>query len=59
MVFSPAGPAILIWALSLRGKRIDEDTAQKAGEIALDGAKPLKDNGTRSGWLNLWFKGRC
>ena len=28
----------------LRGKRIDEATAQKAGEIALDGAKPLKDN---------------
>jgi xanthine dehydrogenase YagS FAD-binding subunit len=28
----------------LRGKRIDENTAQKAGEIALEGAKPLKDN---------------
>ena len=28
----------------LRGKRIDEATAQKAGEIALDGARPLKDN---------------
>jgi xanthine dehydrogenase YagS FAD-binding subunit len=33
----------------LRGKRIDEDTAQKAGEIALDGAKPLKDNGYKVG----------
>jgi xanthine dehydrogenase YagS FAD-binding subunit len=28
----------------LRGKRVDEGTAQKAGEIALDGAKPLRDN---------------
>jgi xanthine dehydrogenase YagS FAD-binding subunit len=28
----------------LRGKKIDEGTAQKAGEIALEGAKPLKDN---------------
>ncbi len=28
----------------LRGKRIDEGTAQKAGEIALDGAAPMKDN---------------
>jgi xanthine dehydrogenase YagS FAD-binding subunit len=28
----------------LRGKRIDENTAQKASEIALEGAKPLKDN---------------
>jgi xanthine dehydrogenase YagS FAD-binding subunit len=28
----------------LRGKKIDETTAQKAGEIALEGAKPLKDN---------------
>lgn len=28
----------------LRGKRIDAAAAQKAGEIALDGAKPLKDN---------------
>jgi xanthine dehydrogenase YagS FAD-binding subunit len=28
----------------LRGKRIDAAAAQKAGEIALEGAKPLKDN---------------
>jgi xanthine dehydrogenase YagS FAD-binding subunit len=28
----------------LRGKPVDETAAQKAGEIALDGAKPLKDN---------------
>lgn len=28
----------------LRGKKIDEETAQKAGEIALEDAKPLKDN---------------
>lgn len=29
----------------LRGKKLDETAAQKAGEIALEGAKPLKDNG--------------
>ena len=28
----------------LRGKRMDEATARQAGEIALEGAKPLKDN---------------
>jgi len=28
----------------LRGKRIDDETAQKAGDIALEGARPLKDN---------------
>lgn len=28
----------------LRGKKIDEGTAEKAGELALEGAKPLKDN---------------
>ena len=28
----------------LRGKKIDEETAQKAGDIALEGARPLKDN---------------
>jgi xanthine dehydrogenase YagS FAD-binding subunit len=28
----------------LRGKKIDQATAEKAGEIALEGAKPLKDN---------------
>ena len=28
----------------LRGKKIDEETTQKAGEIALEDAKPLKDN---------------
>lgn len=29
----------------LRGKKADEDTAWQAGEAALDGAKPMKDNG--------------
>ncbi|HWP60454.1 MAG TPA: xanthine dehydrogenase family protein subunit M [Candidatus Acidoferrales bacterium] len=29
----------------LRGKRIDEATTEKASEIALEGATPLKDNG--------------
>jgi xanthine dehydrogenase YagS FAD-binding subunit len=28
----------------LRGKKVDESTAQQAGEIALEGAKPMKDN---------------
>jgi xanthine dehydrogenase YagS FAD-binding subunit len=28
----------------LRGKKIDDETTQKAGDIALEGAKPLKDN---------------
>jgi xanthine dehydrogenase YagS FAD-binding subunit len=28
----------------LRGKKIDDSVAQQAGTIALDGAKPLKDN---------------
>jgi xanthine dehydrogenase YagS FAD-binding subunit len=28
----------------LSGKKIDEETAQKAGDIALEGARPLKDN---------------
>jgi xanthine dehydrogenase YagS FAD-binding subunit len=28
----------------LRGKKIDEETTQKAGEIALEDARPLKDN---------------
>jgi xanthine dehydrogenase YagS FAD-binding subunit len=28
----------------LRGKKIDEETSQKAGDIALEDAKPLKDN---------------
>lgn len=28
----------------LRGKRLDESVARQAGEIALEGAKPLKDN---------------
>jgi xanthine dehydrogenase YagS FAD-binding subunit len=28
----------------LRGEKLDEAVAQKAGEIALEGAKPLKDN---------------
>jgi xanthine dehydrogenase YagS FAD-binding subunit len=28
----------------LRGKKLDEDIARQAGEIALEGAKPLKDN---------------
>jgi len=29
----------------LRGKKLDEGTARQAGEIALEGARPLKDNG--------------
>ena len=29
----------------LRGKKLDDAAAQKAGAIALEGAKPLKDNG--------------
>jgi xanthine dehydrogenase YagS FAD-binding subunit len=29
----------------LRGKRLDEALAKQAGEIALEGARPLKDNG--------------
>ena len=28
----------------LLGKKLDDAVAQKAGEIALEGAKPLKDN---------------
>jgi len=28
----------------LRGKRLDDVTAKQAGELALDGAKPLKDD---------------
>jgi xanthine dehydrogenase YagS FAD-binding subunit len=28
----------------LRGKKIDEAAAQKAGEIALEEARPMKDN---------------
>ena len=28
----------------LRGKKIDEETTQKASEITLEDAKPLKDN---------------
>ena len=43
------GVAPIPWRASkaeefLRSKKIDEETAQKAGEIALEGAKPLKDN---------------
>lgn len=33
----------------LRGKKIDEGTAQKAGEIALEGATPMKDNAYKVG----------
>jgi xanthine dehydrogenase YagS FAD-binding subunit len=29
----------------LRGKRLDENVAKQASEIALEGARPLKDNG--------------
>lgn len=29
----------------LRGKKLDEGTARQTGEIALEGARPLKDNG--------------
>jgi xanthine dehydrogenase YagS FAD-binding subunit len=28
----------------LRGKKIDDGAAQKAAEIALEGARPMKDN---------------
>jgi xanthine dehydrogenase YagS FAD-binding subunit len=28
----------------LRGKKIDDATAQKAAEIAIEGARPMKDN---------------
>ena len=28
----------------LRGKKLDEGIASQAGEIAVEGAKPLKDN---------------
>ena len=28
----------------LRGKKIDEEIAKHAGDIAMEGAKPLKDN---------------
>src|SRR5499426_1242715 len=43
------GVAPIPWRASkaeefLRSKKIDEETAQEAGEIALDGAKPLQDN---------------
>ena len=43
------GVAPIPWRASkaeefLRGKKIDDATAQKAGEIALEGAQPLKDN---------------
>ncbi len=34
----------------LRGKKIDEATAQKAGEIAVEGATPMKDTGYTVGW---------
>jgi xanthine dehydrogenase YagS FAD-binding subunit len=33
----------------LRGKKLDESTAERAGEIALEGAQPLKDNGYKVG----------
>jgi xanthine dehydrogenase YagS FAD-binding subunit len=43
------GVAPIPWRASkaeefLRSKKIDEETAQQASEIALEGAKPLKDN---------------
>ena len=43
------GVAPIPWRASkaeqfLRGKTIDEETTQKAGDIALEDAKPLKDN---------------
>ena len=43
------GVAPIPWRASkaeefLRSKKIDEETARQAGEIALEGAKPLKDN---------------
>jgi len=33
----------------LRGKKVDQAAAEKAGEIALEGAQPLKDNGYKVG----------
>jgi xanthine dehydrogenase YagS FAD-binding subunit len=33
----------------LRGKKLDEGTARRAAEIALEGATPLKDNGYKVG----------
>jgi xanthine dehydrogenase YagS FAD-binding subunit len=33
----------------LRGKKLDQAAAEKAGEIALEGAQPLKDNGYKVG----------
>ena len=43
------GVAPIPWRASkaeefLRGKKLDEGAATQAGEIALEGAKPLKDN---------------
>lgn len=43
------GVAPIPWRASkaeafLRGKKLDDGVAQQAGEIALEGAKPLKDN---------------
>lgn len=43
------GVALIPWRAAraeefLRGKRLDETTAKQAGEFALEGAKPLKDN---------------
>ena len=44
-----AGVAPVPWRATkaetfLRGKKVDEGTAQKAAEIALEGARPMKDN---------------
>jgi xanthine dehydrogenase YagS FAD-binding subunit len=33
----------------LRGKKLDQAAAEKAGEIALEGAQPLKDNAYKVG----------
>jgi xanthine dehydrogenase YagS FAD-binding subunit len=37
----------------LRGKKLDDANAQQAGEIALEGAKPLKDNVYKVGMAKL------
>jgi xanthine dehydrogenase YagS FAD-binding subunit len=37
----------------LRGKKLDQAAAEKAGEIALEGAQPLKDNGYKVGMAKV------
>ena len=38
-------PVALFRIATWSSKRLDDATAKKAGEIALEGANPLKDNG--------------